>query len=98
MTLVIIGGGPAGYVAAITAARFGREVVLIDQGQAGGTCLNEGCIPTKALLQSADMYEHVKSVDILELSFQNMSLSSNGMLSKNGSSLSSSSSLMVFAT
>lgn len=36
MTLVIIGGGPAGYVAAITAARFGREVVLIDQGQLGG--------------------------------------------------------------
>ncbi|PRS58261.1 dihydrolipoyl dehydrogenase [Bacillus sp. GBSW19] len=61
MTLVIIGGGPAGYVAAITAARFGREVVLIDQGQLGGTCLNEGCIPTKALLQSADMFEHVKS-------------------------------------
>ncbi|TYS29379.1 dihydrolipoyl dehydrogenase [Bacillus pumilus] len=61
MTLVIIGGGPAGYVAAITAARFGREVVLVDQGQLGGTCLNEGCIPTKALLQSADMYEHVKS-------------------------------------
>lgn len=61
MTLVIIGGGPAGYVAAITAARFGREVVLIDRGLLGGTCLNEGCIPTKALLQSADMYEHVKS-------------------------------------
>ncbi|MGX9292810.1 dihydrolipoyl dehydrogenase [Bacillus sp. A015] len=61
MTLVIIGGGPAGYVAAITAARFGRKVVLIDQGQLGGTCLNEGCIPTKSLLQSADMYEHVKS-------------------------------------
>ncbi|KEP25445.1 dihydrolipoyl dehydrogenase [Bacillus zhangzhouensis] len=61
MTLVIIGGGPAGYVAAITAARFGREVVLIDQGQLGGTCLNEGCIPTKSLLQSADMYERVKS-------------------------------------
>ena len=63
MTLVIIGGGPAGYVAAITAARFGREVVLIDQGLLGGTCLNEGCIPTKALLQSADMYEHVKSAE-----------------------------------
>ncbi|MBD3859901.1 dihydrolipoyl dehydrogenase [Bacillus sp. 28A-2] len=61
MSLVIIGGGPAGYVAAITAARLGREVVLIDQGQLGGTCLNEGCIPTKSLLQSADMYEHVKS-------------------------------------
>lgn len=47
MTLVIIGGGPAGYVAAITAARFDREVVLIDQGLLGGTCLNEGCIQRK---------------------------------------------------
>ncbi|MFJ5965581.1 dihydrolipoyl dehydrogenase [Bacillus sp. NPDC093026] len=61
MTLAIIGGGPAGYVAAITAARFGRKVVLIEQGPLGGTCLNEGCIPTKSLLQSADMYENVKS-------------------------------------
>ncbi|MDA1477249.1 dihydrolipoyl dehydrogenase [Bacillus changyiensis] len=61
MTLAIIGGGPAGYVAAITAARLGREVVLIDQGPLGGTCLNKGCIPTKSLLESADMYEKVKS-------------------------------------
>ncbi|WFA06096.1 dihydrolipoyl dehydrogenase [Bacillus sp. HSf4] len=61
MTLAVIGGGPAGYVAAITAARSGREVILIDQGPLGGTCLNEGCIPTKALLESADMYEKIKS-------------------------------------
>ncbi|MCY8401776.1 dihydrolipoyl dehydrogenase [Bacillus haynesii] len=61
MTLAIIGGGPAGYVAAITAAKNSREVILIEDGPLGGTCLNEGCIPTKALLESADMFEKVKS-------------------------------------
>ncbi|MEC1023659.1 dihydrolipoyl dehydrogenase [Bacillus paralicheniformis] len=61
MTLAIIGGGPAGYVAAITAAKNSREVILIEDGPLGGTCLNEGCIPTKALLESAAMFEKVKS-------------------------------------
>ncbi len=61
MTLAIIGGGPAGYVAAITAAKNSREVILIEDGPLGGTCLNEGCIPTKALLESADILEKVKS-------------------------------------
>ncbi|PLS04814.1 dihydrolipoyl dehydrogenase [Neobacillus cucumis] len=57
MTLIaIIGGGPAGYVAAITAAQQGHEVTIIDQGPLGGTCLNEGCMPTKALLESAGVY------------------------------------------
>jgi dihydrolipoamide dehydrogenase len=59
-TLAIIGGGPAGYVAAITAAQQGQQVILIDQGPLGGTCLNEGCMPTKSLLESADIYEKVK--------------------------------------
>lgn len=63
MTLAIIGGGPGGYVAAITAARLGREVILIDRGPLGGTCLNEGCIPTKALLESADVYEKIKAAN-----------------------------------
>jgi dihydrolipoamide dehydrogenase len=59
-SIAIIGGGPAGYVAAITAARQGNKVTVIDQGPLGGTCLNEGCMPTKSLLQSADTYELVK--------------------------------------
>ena len=91
MTLVIIGGGPAGYVAAITAARFDREVVLIDQGLLGGTCLNEGCIPTKALLQSADMYEHVKSAGHFGIELPGRSLSFIGMPFKSGNGQSSSS-------
>ncbi|PLR75694.1 dihydrolipoyl dehydrogenase [Bacillus sp. V3-13] len=59
--ITVIGGGPAGYVAAITAARQGKEVILIEQGPLGGTCLNEGCMPTKSLLQSADTFQLVKN-------------------------------------
>ncbi|WP_400162431.1 dihydrolipoyl dehydrogenase [Brevibacillus sp. TJ4] len=59
-TVVVIGGGPAGYVAAITAARNGQQVTLIESQQLGGTCLNEGCIPTKSLLKSAETYETIR--------------------------------------
>lgn len=53
-TIAIIGGGPGGYVAAIRAAQLGARVILIEKENIGGTCLNVGCIPTKALLQSAE--------------------------------------------
>jgi dihydrolipoamide dehydrogenase len=52
--LIIIGGGPAGYVGAIRAAQLGKKVVCVEAERAGGTCLNWGCIPTKALLKSAE--------------------------------------------
>ncbi|MGB3887959.1 MAG: FAD-dependent oxidoreductase, partial [Priestia megaterium] len=61
--LVVIGGGPAGYVAAITAARQGKQVTLIEQKDLGGTCLNEGCMPTKSLLASAEAYEKIKKAE-----------------------------------
>ena len=48
MKLIIIGAGPGGYETALLAAKRGVEVVLIESGYVGGTCLNEGCIPTKA--------------------------------------------------
>ncbi len=54
--LIVIGGGPAGYTAAIKAAQLGLKVVLIEKSYLGGTCLNRGCIPTKALLHSSGMY------------------------------------------
>ncbi len=54
--LIIIGGGPAGYVGAIRAAQLGKKVVCVERERVGGTCLNWGCIPTKALLESAEMY------------------------------------------
>ena len=48
--VVIVGGGPGGYVAAIRAAQLGRRVAIVERDQLGGVCLNWGCIPTKALL------------------------------------------------
>jgi len=54
--LVIIGGGPGGYVAAIKAAQLGIKTALIEKDKVGGTCLHQGCIPTKVLLHSADLY------------------------------------------
>jgi dihydrolipoamide dehydrogenase len=58
--IVLIGGGTGGYVAAIRAAQLGLDVVVIEQDLLGGTCLHRGCIPTKAFLKSADVYEQVQ--------------------------------------
>ncbi|MBQ2419265.1 MAG: dihydrolipoyl dehydrogenase [Alistipes sp.] len=59
--LIIIGSGPAGYVAAVRASQLGKSVALVEKAEAGGTCLNWGCIPTKALLKSAQVYSYCKS-------------------------------------
>ncbi len=61
MKVVVIGGGPGGYVAAIRASLLNAEVVLIEKDSIGGTCLNVGCIPTKALLHSAKLLEESKN-------------------------------------
>jgi dihydrolipoamide dehydrogenase len=58
--LVVVGGGPGGYVAAIRAAQLGLKTALVEKAQLGGICLNWGCIPTKALLRSADVLRLVK--------------------------------------
>ncbi len=57
--LIVIGGGPAGYVAAIRAAQLGGRVALVEQDELGGTCLNWGCIPTKAYLKNAEIIEEI---------------------------------------
>jgi dihydrolipoamide dehydrogenase len=54
--LIVIGGGPAGYVGAIRGAQLGKKVACVENDRAGGTCLNWGCIPTKALLKNAELY------------------------------------------
>src|SRR4030042_4107499 len=58
--VVIIGGGPGGYVAAIRASQLGAKVVLIEKDRIGGTCLNRGCIPTKSLLWDAKLFRSIK--------------------------------------
>ncbi len=55
--LIVIGGGPAGYVGAIRAAQLGKKVACVEMDRAGGTCLNWGCIPTKSLLKNAELYQ-----------------------------------------
>jgi len=59
--LVVIGGGPGGYVAAITAAKSGLKTLIIEKAEMGGTCLNRGCIPTKALLHCTGEYNSAKN-------------------------------------
>lgn len=53
--ICVLGGGPAGYVAAIRGAQLGAKVTLIEDREVGGTCLNWGCIPTKALLKTSEL-------------------------------------------
>ncbi|MGI6045289.1 MAG: dihydrolipoyl dehydrogenase [Eggerthellaceae bacterium] len=65
--LMIIGGGPGGYVAAIRARQLGIETVLVDRDALGGTCMNRGCIPTKALIHTAELYDELKHADEIGL-------------------------------
>ena len=58
--VVVIGSGPGGYVAAIRASQLGFKTAIIERESLGGICLNWGCIPTKALLKSAQVYEYIK--------------------------------------
>ncbi len=76
-TLLVIGGGPGGYVAAIRAGQLGIPTTLIDSGQLGGTCLNVGCIPSKALIHAADEFEkasHFADGSALGISVQSPSI------------------------
>lgn len=58
--LIVIGSGPGGYAAAIRASQLGKKTAIVEAAELGGVCLNWGCIPTKALLKSATVYEYAK--------------------------------------
>jgi len=84
--LVVIGGGPAGYAGAIRAGQLGKKVACIELERAGGTCLNWGCIPTKALLKSAELYRKMQKADFfgftvkgLEFDFEKVMQRSRGV-------------------
>lgn len=72
--LAILGGGPAGYVAAEKAAKGGMSVVLFEKRELGGVCLNEGCIPTKTLLYSAKLFDYARHGDKYGVSVSDASL------------------------
>jgi dihydrolipoamide dehydrogenase len=65
--VLVLGAGPGGYVAAIRAAQLGRKVTLVDAGAPGGTCLNLGCIPLKALLAASERYAQARGDDLVAL-------------------------------
>lgn len=67
MKIIIIGAGPGGYETALLAAKRGVEVVLIESGHVGGTCLNEGCIPTKTFCKNAEMLDALREADAFGL-------------------------------
>jgi dihydrolipoamide dehydrogenase len=70
--VVVIGGGPGGYVAAIRAAQLGQKTALIEREHLGGICLNWGCVPTKALLKSAELYQKMLHAEEYGLSAKEM--------------------------
>ena len=63
MNVVVVGSGPGGYVAAIKAAQLGASVTVVEETEIGGTCLNWGCIPTKSLVASSEMFTMAKNLD-----------------------------------
>ncbi len=73
--LLIIGGGPGGYVAAIRGAQLGKKVTLIEQDKVGGTCLNRGCIPTKALYKNAEVVNTLSHIDDFGVNISDFSIS-----------------------
>ncbi len=70
--LLIIGAGPGGYVAAKKAAKLGMSVLIVDKGEVGGTCVNRGCISTKALVHSAMLFHDMKECEKFGLSAENV--------------------------
>ena len=68
--LVVIGGGPAGYAAAIRAGQLGKKVACVEKERPGGTCLNWGCIPSKSLLKNAELLNEMKNPDEWGFSFK----------------------------
>ena len=61
--IIIIGGGPGGYAAAIRASQLGGKVALVESGQIGGTCVNRGCIPSKVWMRSAHLLKQIKGAE-----------------------------------
>src|SRR5512146_2177515 len=72
--LIVIGGGPAGYAAAIRAGQLKKRTLCIEKENLGGVCLNWGCIPTKALLESGALVRRMKHAQEMGISFDNLKI------------------------
>ena len=71
--LIVLGSGPGGYVAAIRASQLGLKTAIVEKENLGGVCLNWGCIPTKALLKSAQVFEYLNHAEDYGLSAESVS-------------------------
>ncbi|UMT77021.1 dihydrolipoyl dehydrogenase [Staphylococcus roterodami] len=80
--LVVLGGGTAGYVAAIRASQLGKKVAIVERQLLGGTCLHKGCIPTKSLLKSAEVYQTVKQAAKFGVEVQEATVNFENMLAR----------------
>lgn len=70
--IIVIGSGPGGHVAALKAARKGKSVAVVERAELGGVCVNWGCIPTKAMLKSAQVYHYIESAAAYGIDFEGM--------------------------
>jgi len=82
--LIVIGGGPGGYLAAERAAHAGVKTLLFEKRALGGVCLNEGCIPSKALLNSAKTYDHALHAGLYGVSCENVKLDQKAVIARKG--------------
>ncbi|TXJ21561.1 dihydrolipoyl dehydrogenase [Brachyspira aalborgi] len=73
-SIIVIGGGPGGYVAAIRSSQLGAKVTLIEKDKIGGTCLNIGCIPTKSILHSAEIYSTLNEASLYGINVKDISI------------------------
>lgn len=80
--LIVIGSGPGGYVAAIRASQLGMKVGVVERSELGGICLNWGCIPTKALLKSANVFEYVQHAKDYGIDIKDASVDFEGMIQR----------------
>ncbi|HEY8693209.1 MAG TPA: FAD-dependent oxidoreductase, partial [Chloroflexota bacterium] len=80
--VAVVGAGPGGYVAAIRAAQLGASVVCIEKEYLGGVCLNVGCIPTKALIRSAELFATIKHAERFGIHVENVSVDYPAMVKR----------------
>src|SRR6478672_8178055 len=80
--LIIVGGGPGGYVAAIRAAQLGMRTALVEREHLGGICLNWGCIPTKALLRASEINHLLHHLDAFGFSAKDISYDSKKVVAR----------------
>ena len=80
--VIVLGSGPGGYVAAIRSAQLGLKTAIVERENLGGICLNWGCIPTKALLRSAEIFHYLQHAKAYGLKADNVTYDANAVIAR----------------